>query len=752
MKPHGDEIGVAFFISHYMGIEKFSYSMGAAYMAAYLKEKGIPSLSMSGCSKDLIAFLEDIKKRGARVLGIPAYDILFSHVGAIAREARRIIPDILIVAGGPTATFGDDIILNNIPEVDVAVRREGEETIYDLYRYAEGKMNLEDIGNLSFREGKKIIRTFDRPLIGTGKEKSAGLDVLPSPYATGILTGLEATPGLMTSRGCVFPCTFCCGPAMYGRRVRYHSIERIMDDLKIIYENTKSRYDLPRIDIWDDNFCLDRDRTRRLCEAIIKEGLNFYIHAGVRADLLDRDMLAIMREAGVRGLNLGLESAVPKVLRNIKKVGGTSKDLREEKRYIESIKNTVGYCKELDITPTLNIIFGSPGETYEDGLATLKMIEEMNLETYFYSYLKVFVGTEIRENHKDFGMKVWHGDRILPLKHTPPYDVTKIPVMPHTSPTDQGQFFIQSFENVLFEWWDMIQPFFKVFKPHFIFEDRHDIDDELMDWLKRNLSFFSQLIFRYERDRLPPREMKNIKRRLRREILSRPAMVLQKSFANLSRGIDHYRLKSDVYDATPLYCPADYYSVPFHQALKNRRKSSGDRVVFYNIATREDAEFFLEEMQRPPVDGGSSIISGMIDNEILLSTACRFLGRACPARSLQKIHVRKNGVITTCEHGEAIGGIGDSLEYIKERIEKIADDMEKKRGCSQCSAREYCTRCIFTEPFKAGEYCDFVREAKWLPRMLQFLLMCHNRRLKEQFFSYTRPGKTGMPSLKEKER
>lgn len=110
---------VAFFMSQYLGIQ--NYSMGTAYMTAYLRANGVNAVSVSGCTRDLLNFLEDLKKKGVRVFGIPAYDTAFSHLKMIAKEARRILPEVLIVTGGPTATFADDIIFKHVPEIDVVV-------------------------------------------------------------------------------------------------------------------------------------------------------------------------------------------------------------------------------------------------------------------------------------------------------------------------------------------------------------------------------------------------------------------------------------------------------------------------------------------------------------------------------------------------------------------------------------------------------------------------------------------------------
>ncbi|MCL5035667.1 MAG: B12-binding domain-containing radical SAM protein [Chloroflexi bacterium] len=791
MKRPGGEIGVALFVSYFISVKKISHSMGTAYMCAFLKEKGVPSESFPMYSNDLISILEDLKKRNVRVIGISAFDDVFSHVRDIAREARRLMPDVLIVAGGPTATFADSDVLNNIPEIDVIVRGEGEEAIYELYRYALGQVSLEDIKGLSFREGDRIVRTPERALIGTGEPRGAELDILPSPYVQGVLTGLENYPGLMTSRGCIYPCTFCSGPAMFKGKVRYHSVGRIIHELKIINENIGKRYKTPKIEFWDDNFCLDRERTRRLCEAIIKEGLKFIIDTNIRADLLDRDILSLMRDAGVLKMKFGLESAVPRILRNLRKVNGKSQDLREEKKYLESIRKAVGICKELGIRASVSIITGLPGETLEDGLASLKMVEELGLEDYAHNFLKVFVGTQIYDDYKKFDMNVWKNDKVLPMKYKPSYNVTDIPILPHATPADSNISFLRSFENAVFEWWDPARPVPEVFTPHLVIEEHRHIDKKLQDWMTENLNIYCRVALKFDRIRprkneikiikevlsegifnragrmfedemqdwidkilspfsvltgddetnLTTEEMRSIQRIIYRGVLSWPAIVLERSLIQQSSGVKHYRLKTGLMEKFPLYLPPEYFIYPFKSAHKIKRSSSTGQIIALDVSTREDVKCFLKEFEKPGTDAGGSLISKMLENDILLTSSCRFCGKLCPGRSLHKFNIHRNGEIVTCENGDIIGIVGDPIKLLRRRIEDLGERIDKERGCAGCRASDYCPRCLFPAPFTVEEYCGFMRNAGWMPRVLHILLMAHTNRLRKVFYEHLHSGK-----------
>jgi len=115
------------------------------------------------------------QKSRARILGLATYDFLFNQVKAIASGAKNMMPDLLIIAGGPTPTFAGEKVLKNIPEIDIVARGEGEETIYELYLYIKGEKKLGEIKGITYRENDNIVINPDRPLIGLDGPRGANL-------------------------------------------------------------------------------------------------------------------------------------------------------------------------------------------------------------------------------------------------------------------------------------------------------------------------------------------------------------------------------------------------------------------------------------------------------------------------------------------------------------------------------------------------------------------------------------------------
>ena len=184
-----------------------------------------------------------------------------------------------VVMGGPHPTFLDDQVLKT-GAVDYVVRNEGEKIINELCSHLERGKPLEMIKGISYIRDGKVIRNPSAPLI-------KNLDDLPLParelfpmdlYTTKLYNWYTA--GMITSRGCPFDCEFCSATRFAGVKWRTRSVEGIIDEIKYLYRKYRYR----AVQFYDDNFMLDVDRVRRICEGILNKGLNIIWWACARVD------------------------------------------------------------------------------------------------------------------------------------------------------------------------------------------------------------------------------------------------------------------------------------------------------------------------------------------------------------------------------------------------------------------------------------------------------------------------------------
>jgi len=743
---------VVIYYTRFWGLNELAYTLGTAYIAAYLESKGVGCALLPRRSIDMISGLEMARRNRPLILGLTTYDQTYNQTKCVARTAKKMMPEVLIVAGGPTPTFSSEVVLTDCPEIDIAVRGEGEYTMYDLFRYTQGEMALEEIPGISYRRGEEIIHNPDRPLINIDGPRGAELDILPSPYESGILTGLEFGAGIQSSRGCVYRCTFCNGPMMFGFRVRFQSVERVLYELRIISENLGKHAMGRRVDLWDDNFCLDRARTRRLCEGIINEGLRLYLSCQIRADRVTKELLDLMYEAGIRVINFGLESAVPRVLRNIKKANGKSPDFREEKKYIEDIKWAVSYCKKIGINPNVSVMIGLPGETPEDARTTMKVVEDLGVDLFYTSRLSIFKGTELYDDHERFGIKIRRTPEIFPLETIHPYDVSKIKI-PLNCYLYHHAFDLQRrIEDVIFGWWANDPLEIEALGPYLVLEDFHEITPEMIRWFQKIMKFNSVLTLLYRNTEFSISAVAKMQLYMFWDIPTHQVCVIHKSKRKLPEGVEFYILKVPTGFKNSFDFSYQYKIVPFKYAKNGKRRGVSSPVLLYSTRDEDDIESLKFHLGGFAANFEKAGIGRLLRQNAAVEDACRFRPSMCPATKPGKLHIRRDGTISPCLFGGEIGRIGDSLEKIRKRVMNMISDVEKERGCSECSAKDICPRCLFPYPLSSEEYCSLVRNS-FIPYNLEKLTLLHNFELKRKmgFHHYTKflPGIRSIPEWEE---
>jgi hypothetical protein len=320
----------------------------------------------------------------------------------------------VLLAGGPNATFSTEETLDLLG-VDACLRGAGEGTIARLVAALLGARAplarlpalLSDIPNLVLRGEGAPIRTAPASLASFQREHFASLDDVPSPYQAGLLATPEA--GLLTSRGCNQHCTYCSFAELSERRVAFHGVERVLDDLAAWRARLLRGGRRPaQVAILDDAFTLSPERARAICEGVVARGLELPFHCETRADRVDEPLLRLMRRAGFRAVSFGVESAVPRVLRAIGKVQapGTRADpaLERERAWLDTVRRAVRQARRAGLEVHLSVIGGLPGEAAADFRATLGLVRSLRPASYAHNLLAAMPGTPLHRDLAGAGM------------------------------------------------------------------------------------------------------------------------------------------------------------------------------------------------------------------------------------------------------------------------------------------------------------------------------------------------------------
>ncbi len=338
-------------------------------------------------SSDFLAFiLRHIEPISLDILGLGTKCNSYPLTLRIAREVKRLHPNIKIILGGPQASVVDMPTMRAFPFIDYIVRGEAEDTFPNLLKALSGmepSQGLEKIPGITFRKGESIIRNPNASPI-------LDLDRLPMPaYHLDPSIKDYKNISLEVGRGCPFSCTFCSTSSFFSRKFRLKSPQKIVEQMMFI----KDRYGVNNIAFNHDNFVVDRRKIIEFCEALQNCGEDFYWSCSARTDQVDDELITIMSKAGCQGIFFGVETGSPRLQKKIKKNLNLSDAVRQ-----------IQCADQHGIKTAVALITGFPEETKDDLRDTISFFFDMlrfdNVEPQL-SLLGPLVGTKLHSRYEN---------------------------------------------------------------------------------------------------------------------------------------------------------------------------------------------------------------------------------------------------------------------------------------------------------------------------------------------------------------
>ena len=283
------------------------------------------------------------------ILGVSCMANLLPFTILALKHFKAHYPETRVVMGGVGPTAVEREILENFPWIDVIVRGEAEISAPMLMTALENNRDLNSVPGISFRFQGSVISTPSPPRI-------SDLDSLSFPAYHHIDMRSYRGYGLITSRGCPFPCTFCSVAPIWGRRPAMRSIHNIIQEMTYLY----NEFGVDMFLFQDEYFISTEDRAKEFCKALRKARLPVKWKCFGRVNLTSRRMMEEMSRNGCIELRFGIESGSERILQRTQK-GFTSAQA------IETVSQAVRLFPGIDAF----YIWGFPYETMEDFEQTL---------------------------------------------------------------------------------------------------------------------------------------------------------------------------------------------------------------------------------------------------------------------------------------------------------------------------------------------------------------------------------------------
>lgn len=340
------------------------------YLATYLKKHLDIDIKIIDSNFDNVPLKLSIYQPD--IIGISAMTVHYQTAKKTASLIKKYTKIPIILGGVHISTCPESLT----KDFDIAIVGEAEKTLLNLINLYMKKKEfrteeLKKIHNLIFFEEDKLLKTEKLSL-------SEDIDEFPIPdrkflnpkyFEPKVYNDIASNKEfirteLITSRGCPYKCIFC-STSHFWERVRFHSPERVV--MEMLYLN--KHFNVNLFQILDDLFAFDKKRLLRIKELLEKNGLlnKVYLFTQIRGNVVDDELLSILKSMNVISVNIGLESGSDKVLQTLKGKGIT----------VEQIKEAVVLSKNKGFDVRGSFMIASPGETLEDMKKTINLMEEL---------------------------------------------------------------------------------------------------------------------------------------------------------------------------------------------------------------------------------------------------------------------------------------------------------------------------------------------------------------------------------------
>ncbi len=381
----------------FMGYYRFYFPLGLTYLAAVLKQAGHEvliydadhdpkgySLSMKATALSHCHYLEALQNNTHYIWqeylnilekfmpDIVGISFLTPKVGSalkIARLTKQHRSDIIVVAGGEHVTARPQDALGK--NIDYVVCDEGEQSISILIQ--------------QISEGRQAPAVIKSQLI-------EALDTIPLPALDCLHTESYRPTDmglLISARGCPFHCGFCALSVVWGNKVRYHSVDRVIKEIVL----RKERYGTEYFSFRNGTFTLNQRWVTDICQLLIKRQLRVKWECLTRVGHFDDALLELMKAAGCNRIRIGIESGSPRILHYMNK-NITLAQIRESAEILH--RNGIAW--------SAYFMLGVPVETEESIQETLALIREIQPPFVTLARFSPLPGTPMYKEVVEYGL------------------------------------------------------------------------------------------------------------------------------------------------------------------------------------------------------------------------------------------------------------------------------------------------------------------------------------------------------------
>ncbi len=342
-------------------------------------------------SSDVTEVVNQIVEQKPKVLASTAW--LFTHdkLHQICRRVKAILPQTIIIYGGPEFMGDNCDYLRINSYVNALVRGEGEEVFYQLLEVIDTPSQWGGISG--------VCAVVDGEYMDNGTAKVANFAALEYPEKSQFFKLDRPFVLVETTRGCFNNCAFCVSGG--DKPLRTLPMEEVTNRLNYFADNG-----IKRIHLLDRTFNYSKVRTAQFFEIFREFTGQLIFHLEIHPALLSREMMQeiVSMPKGLLHLEAGVQSFDEEVLKHCNRAG-------EKGAVIEGLKFL---CALDNLECHTDLIVGLPHLTLDQTYSDVAQLVSYGAAEIQLESLKLLPGTPLRRDAKNYGIAY------SPL---PPYEV-----------------------------------------------------------------------------------------------------------------------------------------------------------------------------------------------------------------------------------------------------------------------------------------------------------------------------------------
>ena len=338
---------------------------------------------------------EELVKLAPDVVGLSAMTYEAGCMHALAKLVKSKLPNAKVVCGGPHPSVADEDVLKD-SAVDFVVRGEGEFTFVDLLeRLRDARSDWSECAGISFRDAHGAIQhNPDRP-------PPQKLDEMPFPAwdlvdhakyhkvpRGGVIYAHKEFATMFSSRACPWRCSYCHNS--YGKVFRERSAAHVLAEIELLV----TKYGVKELVFMDDIFNFRPARAKAIAQGIIDRGwkLALTFPNGFRGDILDEELVVLLKKAGMYRCMVAVESASPRLQKVMQK------NLK-----IDKVAKIVDFIASQGVMVHGAFMLGFPTETEAEMQSTIDWAANSSFHTAAFFRVIPFKGTKLFEQVEESG-------------------------------------------------------------------------------------------------------------------------------------------------------------------------------------------------------------------------------------------------------------------------------------------------------------------------------------------------------------